>query len=316
MKKGLLCLVLMVTIRTASAGIGCNEYLDGKQCGCYNGYCWGFKFDNSVPGDPWCYTQMVGVPIGQNLIARCSDNSQCRRDMRCGNNNLYFGTSDQIIPYAEEPDAATLREKHRTHPSRLGQYPGYGPRATGSDALDYHYWILWRQKELEGQDRAAAREREKLKLVQQEKQKRIRAEPELRKLYSNFRIIPEPKEAEAWEFLKATTFIVGAYPEYYSIMKDRFTYEPAMAFKTVYGMACYIATSDADAENYLRNTIHFTQEALNDLKVDRSILFQKQPSLAAAAVMRLAPRENVGVFPKSPAPRMSLSKILATYVKF
>ena len=62
------------------------------QFGCYKNYCWAYIWVNSYAGEPWCYTQELGVPHGQAKWASCSHNDECSWEMTCGNEVLHYGS--------------------------------------------------------------------------------------------------------------------------------------------------------------------------------------------------------------------------------
>lgn len=67
----------------------CPYYKDGMKCGCWMGKCWSVLSEESGYGDPWCYTQPLGIPAGQEQSSYCSFDSHCRWGQTCANNETF-----------------------------------------------------------------------------------------------------------------------------------------------------------------------------------------------------------------------------------
>ncbi|XP_055333952.1 uncharacterized protein LOC129585336 [Paramacrobiotus metropolitanus] len=63
-----------------------------KKCGCYHGWCWAYAdWEHMKSGDPWCFTQRLGVTNGKQSFASCLADDDCQIEMTCGEKATHTG---------------------------------------------------------------------------------------------------------------------------------------------------------------------------------------------------------------------------------
>ncbi|CAF1246165.1 unnamed protein product [Adineta steineri] len=59
---------------------------NGRQCGCYNDYCWSYvKERRNNDGISWCYTQNIDSTSAQHEWQRCRNDHDCDTNRPCVN---------------------------------------------------------------------------------------------------------------------------------------------------------------------------------------------------------------------------------------
>ncbi|XP_055335907.1 astacin-like metalloprotease toxin 1 [Paramacrobiotus metropolitanus] len=105
--------------RTLRTNMACSDHL---KCGCFHGWCWAYAYWEAMKiGDPWCWTQPVGVPGGLKSFASCGADNDCNITMTCGDNITYTGSGPPEVRPAFADVTAGPTSQCKTNLQYCGQ---------------------------------------------------------------------------------------------------------------------------------------------------------------------------------------------------